>query len=137
MAIFRAKTKEDIAQEIMEFGAEQERKKVKVIDVTYQSEDLARMIVEAWTDEDFFKDLTEGSWTERSNHAKQALADRDIFLSKAAVITEKEYKDGHDCDDPEDIVLVLPNFDRVGSVSEGKTLLETAKLLMALTPNGI
>jgi hypothetical protein len=30
MAIFRAKTKEDIAQEIMEFGAEQERKKVKV-----------------------------------------------------------------------------------------------------------
>jgi hypothetical protein len=53
------------------------------------------------------------------------------------VITEKEYKDGHDCDDPEDIVLVLPNFDRVGSVSEGKTLLETAKLLMALTPNGI
>ena len=27
MAIFRAKTKEDIAQEIMEFGAEQEREK--------------------------------------------------------------------------------------------------------------
>ena len=95
------------------------------------------MIVEAWTDEDFFKDLTEGSWTERSNHAKQALADRGIFLSKAGVITEKEYKDGHDCDDPEEIVLVLPNFDRVGTVSEGKTFLETAKLLMAITPNGI
>ncbi|MFY9600881.1 MAG: hypothetical protein WAR02_11665, partial [Pseudolabrys sp.] len=53
MAIFRAKTKEDIAQEIVEFGAEQARKKVKVIDVTYQSEDLARMIVDAWTDETF------------------------------------------------------------------------------------
>ena len=41
------------------------------------------------------------------------------------------------CDDPEEIVLVLPNFDRVGTVSEGKTLLDTAKLLMAITPNGI
>ena len=50
------------------------------------------MIVEAWTDEDFFKDLTEGSWTERSNHAKQALADRGIFLSKAGVITEKDIR---------------------------------------------
>ena len=29
MAIFRAKTKEDIAQEIVEFGAEQARKKSK------------------------------------------------------------------------------------------------------------
>ena len=91
MAIFRAKTKEDIAQEIVEFGAEQARKKVKVIDVTYQSEDLARMIVEAWTDEDFFKDLTEGSWTEAVITPNRRSRTRGIFLSKAGVITEKEY----------------------------------------------
>ena len=138
MAIFRAKTKEDILQEILEFGAEQtEKKNVKVVDFTYQSEELAGMIVQAWTDQNFFNGLTAGSWTERINHAKQALAKLGIFLSKAQVITEEEYKTGHNCNDPEEIIFVLPNKERVGAVSQGKTLLETAKLLMAITPNGI
>jgi hypothetical protein len=65
------------------------------------------------------------------------LADRGVFLSKAHVITEEDYNKGHDCDDPEEIVFVLPNNERVGTALQGKTLLETAKLLMAITPNGI
>jgi hypothetical protein len=44
---------------------------------------------------------------------------------------------GHDCDDPEEIVFVLPNKARVGTAQQGKSLLETAKLLMAISPNGI
>ncbi|HET7805272.1 MAG TPA: hypothetical protein VFL53_13595 [Pseudolabrys sp.] len=137
MGIFRDKTKEDILQEILEFGAEQtEKKKVKVVDFTYQSDDLAEMIVKAWTDEDFYKDLTVGSWTDRGNRTKKALADRGIFLSKAQVITEEEYNKGHNCADPDEIIFVLPNKNRQAG-SEGEDLLETAKLLMAITPNGI
>jgi hypothetical protein len=138
MGIFRDKTKEDILQEILEFGTEQtEKKKVKVVDFTYQSEDLAKMIVEAWTNESFLKGLTQGPWDNRSSHAKEALADRGIFLSKALVITEKEYNEGHTCTDPEQIILVLPDNNRHEEPRRGKTLLETAKLLMAVTPNGI
>ena len=36
-----------------------------------------------------------------------------------------------------EVVFVLPNKTRVGSGSSAPQLLETAKLLMACTPNGI
>jgi hypothetical protein len=132
MAIFRDKTKYDIDQEIKEFGAEQtNRKKVKVVDFSYESEALAEMIVDAWTKPDFKAELL------KKENAVRMLADRGVFLSKAHVITEEDYNKGHDCDDPEEIVFVLPNNERVGTALQGKTLLETAKLLMAITPNGI
>jgi hypothetical protein len=131
MAIFRAKTEYDIAQEIKEFGAEQKnRQQVKVVDFSYESEALAQMIVDAWTKDGFEKELL------KKENAVRMLADRGIFLSKAHVITEADYNKGHVCDDPEEIVFVLPNKDRVRTV-QGKNLLETAKLLMAITPNGI
>jgi hypothetical protein len=54
------------------------------------------------------------------------------------VISEAEYYAGYtiDQDDPE-IVFVLPNMNRVRVHPAGHPLLETAKLLMATTPNGI
>jgi hypothetical protein len=48
------------------------------------------------------------------------------------VITEDEYDDGWDQDDPDQVVFVLPNLSR-----QSGNLLETAKLLMACVPNGI
>jgi hypothetical protein len=53
------------------------------------------------------------------------------------IIIEATASRGHDCDDPEEIVFVLPNKARVGTAQQGKSLLETAKLLMAISPNGI
>ncbi len=130
MAIFRNKTKEDIQHEIEEFGAEQkEKKKVKVADFSYESEALAQMIVDAWSDDGF-----RGRLLEKKN-AVGLLAERGVFLSKAHVITEDDYNKGHTCDDPDEIVLVLPNQNRADL--SRKPLLETAKLLMAITPNGI
>jgi hypothetical protein len=59
-------------------------------------------------------------------------------LQRAVVISEDEYYAGYtiDQDDPE-IVFVLPNMNRVRVHPAGHPLLETAKLLMATTPNGI
>jgi hypothetical protein len=48
------------------------------------------------------------------------------------VLTEAEYDDGWDMDDPNQVVFVLPNRAR-----QAGDLLENAKLLMACVPNGI
>jgi hypothetical protein len=55
-----------------------------------------------------------------------------ISLASPIVITEDEYDAGWEADDDNQIVFVLPN--RARQVGD---LLENAKLLMAVTPNGI
>jgi hypothetical protein len=57
-------------------------------------------------------------------------------LTRAVVITEAEHDSDYVMQSDDEIVFVLPNKNRVGSVSS-KNILETAKLLMACTPNGI
>src|SRR5262245_52553058 len=75
MAIFRAKTEYDVAQEIKEFGAEQKNKQhVKVVDFSYESVALAEMIVDAWTNEGFETELL------KKENAVRMLADRGISL---------------------------------------------------------
>lgn len=54
-------------------------------------------------------------------------------LKRAVIITEDEHDRGYTMETADDVVFVLPNFTRVN----GANLLETAKLLMACTPNGI
>jgi hypothetical protein len=56
-------------------------------------------------------------------------------LNRAVIITEKEHDDGYTMETPDDVVFVLPNKTRVNLA--GANLLESAKLLMACTPNGI
>jgi hypothetical protein len=56
-------------------------------------------------------------------------------LRRAVIISEKEHDDGYTMEDENDVVFVLPNKGRI--VSTGGNLLNTAKLLMACTPNGI
>jgi hypothetical protein len=55
-------------------------------------------------------------------------------LKRAVIISENEHDDGYTMETPDDVVFVLPNVTRVNA---GANLLETAKLLMACTPNGI
>ncbi|MCK1544485.1 hypothetical protein IVB12_21675 [Bradyrhizobium sp. 179] len=54
-------------------------------------------------------------------------------LMRAVIISEDEHDSGYTMETDEDVVFVLPKASRVN----GTNLLETAKLLMACTPNGI
>jgi hypothetical protein len=97
------------------------------------SDSLAQMVVDAWVDQDFRKSLLDPA------NAKAAFAQRGFFWNGASrtpvVITEKDYADGYSHNHHGELVFVLPDHD--GTCPPGKSLLETAKLLMAATPNGI
>lgn len=56
-------------------------------------------------------------------------------LKRAVIISENEHDAGYTMETPDDVVFVLPNQTRLGTT--GASLIETAKLLMACTPNGI
>jgi hypothetical protein len=56
-------------------------------------------------------------------------------LQRAVIISEKEHDDGYTMETADDVVFVLPNATRVDLT--GSSVLDTAKLLMACTPNGI
>jgi hypothetical protein len=108
----------------------------RVAEFSYQNDALADLIVEAWGDQRFLRDLTSGTQTARSATAQEALDDRGIHLSKPIVITEAEYYAGFTMEDPTGVVLVLPDGARANQTGN-RSLLEVAKLLMACTPNGI
>jgi hypothetical protein len=71
------------------------------------------------------------------NGAKQEFEKRGVYLKSPVVITEADYYNGYHLQDPDGVVFVLPNQPRTMAAPQGQTLLETAKLLMACTPNGI
>jgi hypothetical protein len=57
-------------------------------------------------------------------------------LKRAVVISEAEHDNDYIMQKPEEVVFVLPDRKRLGMAPSG-SLLSTAKLLMACTPNGI
>ena len=106
---------------------------VKLADFSYQNVEIANMIVKAWSNP-VFRDGLLNDAQPRKDNAIAALGGlaHPIVLTSPIVITEAEYDDGWDSDDPDQVVFVLPNRSRqVGD------LLESAKLLMAAVPNGI
>jgi hypothetical protein len=102
----------------------------RVADFSYTSDALAQMIVEAWVDDDFKNRLLIKA------NAKPLLAERGLFLENPVVITEDAYNRNYRQDNDNEIVFVLPDVNRV-SLEAGQNLLETARFLMAITPNGI
>lgn len=59
-------------------------------------------------------------------------------LVRAVVITEEEHDNDYTMQDENEVVFVLPNKSRATiPPAAGHNLLDTAKLLMACTPNGI
>ena len=109
---------------------------VRVADFSYQNDALADMIVRAWSDAAFLNGLTTGTPAQRINHAQAALKQRGINLSNPIVLTEQEFYEGWDADNNDEVVFVVPNITRA-TTTAGTPLLETAKLLMGCTPNGI
>jgi hypothetical protein len=108
---------------------------VKLADFSYQNDEIAALIVKAWTDP-VFRDRLVGnlSIATRTANAIAALGGltHPIGLRSPIVLTEAEYDQGWDSDDDDQVVFVLPNSPR-----QSGNLLETAKLLMACVPNGI
>jgi hypothetical protein len=111
----------------------------KVADFSYESDALAQLIVECWTVGSTLTSLTTGTFAARSAAAKAALAARGIYLDFPIVVTEDEYDNGFSLADAglsadKGLVFVVPRTTRA---TAAKPLLETAKMLMAITPNGI
>lgn len=122
----------------------------KVADFSYSSDALGQLIVDMWLGNhaDLLKAPHVNDYNKRSLNAKTALADRGIYLEKPIVITEAEYEDGFSLANAGllgpggeniGVVFVLPSDSRAtfGAPPPPAPLLETAKMLMAVTPNGI
>jgi len=118
----------------------------KVADFSYQNDVLAQLIVDIWTSPVPHPLITPtgpgtqpSDYLTRSGSAQTALATRGIYLARPIVITEDEYEDGFSLasaglSPTNGVVLVVPRYARA---TAGQPLLETAKMLMAVTPNGI
>jgi hypothetical protein len=117
-----------------------------VPDISYHPNDsLAQMIVDMWVDRDYRDALlldrdAQGQPTDAAALlARVSLAERGIYLKRAVVISEDEYNNGYQIaygNKDTEVVFVLPNPERA-THRPGQSLLETARLLMATTPNGI
>jgi hypothetical protein len=118
----------------------------KVADFSYESDALAQLIVDMWigAHADLLKAPAPTDYGPRSANAKAAFAARGIYLKQPIVITEDEYDAGFSLADAgltvtEGVVFVVPRDRRAtgATTTGGPPLLETAKMLMAITPNGI
>ena len=116
----------------------------KVADFSYENDALAQLIVDMWSGAhpNLITPATNpAQYQARSVAAKAALAARGIYLEQPIVITENEYEDGFSLLDAglsatTELSFVLPRNTRATTFG-GPALLETAKMLMAVTPNGI
>jgi hypothetical protein len=115
--------------------------------VAYSNDGLAQLIVNAWTNTpaNFKRDLldrdprtglpTSLAVTTATN-AVNTLAHLD--LKRAVVISEAEHDDDYVMQSDDEVVFVLPDETRLRDTPPPlANRLETAKLLMACTPNGI
>jgi hypothetical protein len=130
----------------------------KVADFSYSSDALAQLIVDLWLGN--YGNLiapsgpgtTQAQYQARSAAAKAVLAARGIYLEQPIVVTEAEYDRGFSLEDAglytppppaaptfiSGVVFVVPDQRRATTtVLTPPSLLETAKMLMAITPNGI
>ena len=102
---------------------------------------LADVIVKAWSDANFRQQLLQrdrdGAPTPNAVTAATAAINGAGFdLERAVIISEKEHDDDYTMRANNEVVFVLPNSDRART-TPAHSLLTTAKLLMAATPNGI
>jgi hypothetical protein len=118
---------------------------IPVPDFSFSPNDsLAQMIVDAWVDPTYQASLLQrdptGNVTDAAALlARVSLAERGIYLNRAVVISEDEYNNDYTVPPAhtnDELVFVLPNASRV-TPRPGQSLLDTARLLMAATPNGI
>jgi hypothetical protein len=88
------------------------------------------MIVDSWVDKNFRDGLMKNP-----ESVKSLLAARGLHLQNPVMIDEQTYYRDYEMKDDNEVVFVLPQLP--GDFPPGQPLLETARLLMAITPNGI
>jgi hypothetical protein len=113
----------------------------QVADFSYSSDALAQLIVEMWQGQhgNLLQAPNPADYVPRSANAKAEFAARGIYLQQPIVITEAEYDAGFSLADANlnnGVVFVVPNQVRA-TTTGAPPLIETAKMLMAITPNGI
>ncbi|WP_454628156.1 hypothetical protein [Bradyrhizobium cenepequi] len=97
---------------------------------------LAQVIVDLWQDTGHILDRHNNRPTQQAvDEATQKIRAAGFDLKRAVIITEDEHDDDYFVEDELEVVFVLPNKKRV--IDNPAHLLDTAKLLMACTPNGI
>ena len=120
----------------------------RVADFSYESDALAQLIVEIWLGQHGNLISPSGAGTTptqyqaRSAAAKTTLAACGIYLEEPIVLSEAEYSNGFSLADAglptSSVVFVVPDTSRATTtLGAPPALLETAKMLMAVTPNGI
>jgi hypothetical protein len=99
------------------------------------TDELAQVILDAWANPgNLLQRDGQGNPTQAAvNEATAKIKSAGFDLKRAVIITEEEHDNDYTTLDPDEVVFVLPNESRVA----GTHLLQTAKLLMACTPNGI
>jgi hypothetical protein len=109
--------------------------------LSYPDTDLPRVIVEVWNNRRHILDRDPGSNIPTQQAVAEAtdLINREtgMALRRAVIITEEEHDNHYVMQDDDEIVFVLPNPTRTIPGASQHQLLESAKLLMACTPNGI
>lgn len=106
------------------------------------NEGLAAMIVQAWSDEGFRDKLLDRNGSIPTNVAVQvatsSINSLGFNLKRAVVISEKEHDADYRTQHEDEVVFVLPDAARIAApFGSRESLLQTARLLMACTPNGI
>ena len=106
----------------------------------FPNDGLAQLIVDAWTDPGQLLDRDpNGNPTAGAvQEATQKVNSLGGFnLQRAVVISEQEHDHDYTMQTDTEVVFVLPNANRKAAGGTGLSLLNTARLLMACTPNGI
>jgi ABC-type cobalamin transport system ATPase subunit len=109
----------------------------------FPNDGLAQVIVDAWADAGIRgrllqRDAAGNPTPVAVQEATQRINLQGGFnLQRAVVISEEEHDNDYTMQQDNEVVFVLPKDNRVVAGTVGLTLLNTARLLMACTPNGI
>ena len=107
---------------------------------SYNPDKLAPVIVSLWTNpQRVLQRDGDGNPTQHAyDDATAAINAAGFDLERAVIISEEEHDDDYTMQFDNEVVFVLPDRDRAKDpATSAPKLLETAKLLMACTPNGI
>jgi hypothetical protein len=97
---------------------------------------LAQVVLDVWANPGHILDRQNGRPTQQAvMEATQKIQAAGFDLDRAVIITEEEHDDDYTMENDREVVFVLPRRNRL--INNPTHLLDTAKLLMACTPNGI
>jgi hypothetical protein len=111
---------------------------------SYAADELANVIVMLWANQNNIRDdvMKRDKGVPTQDAVKKATdlinSEANLALRRAVIISEEEHDGDYTMQDDDEVVFVLPNEHRVvrAGASAGD-INNTAKILMACTPNGI